>query len=480
MTGYLVALFLPWLAGGLWLGRLWRSANLASILGYGYLSGILFTTLLMRLWHLAGLELVFWPLAAALAIVAGLSFLVPRPRHSTSGPGLPDTRTQPETRTSQGIWTWANLIFAVFLLLVALRISGILADNLYRPLFAWDAWMNFAPKAKIWFELKELVPFVRPDIWLEGASLNGHYTLGNAQASNYPPAIPLILLWTALGLDAWYEDLIKVPWVLCGVALGLGTYGQLRHLDITRNLSIVFVYLLLSVPYLNVHMTLAGYADFWLAATLCLGFLSFLRWHRTRDQADLAVAILFSLLCFLIKTPGAIWGSLLLVSIAVAVLPRRLNLVFGALFLIGAATLWALGGIDTTLPGVGRLRFNEYGITLPYLGGKQLEFKDVSDTLVTSLFLSPNWSLLWYALGAGVLVGLALQPGKLRDFAPFLFIIASISAYLFIFFMIPRYSAEAANQTTLNRALLHLVPSLFVFVIWWLWDNASKSSGKRS
>lgn len=481
MTGFIATLLLPWLAGSLWLGRFWREANLASVLGYGYLTGILATTLLMRLWHQIGLELAFWPLAAALAIIGGLSFLIPRPRINVRDPasaaGTPPPTPRPDN-SNQGLWTWANLIFAVFLLLIVLRIAGISVDNLYRPLFSWDTWMNFAPKAKVWFELKEMVTFVSPGDWLNGASLNGQYTLSNAQATGYPPAVPLIMLWTALGLDTWHEELIKIPWLLCSVALGLGVYGQLRHFDIPRHLSILFVYLLLSVPYLNVHMTLAGYADFWLGATLCLGFLSLIRWHRTRDHADLSLAVLFALLCFLIKTPGAIWGSLLLISIIVAVLPRNVMLALAAVLLISIVTMFALGGLDITLPGIGRLRLNESGISLPYLGSQRLGFRDISEVLLTSLFLSPNWNLLWYALGAGVLIGLAQQPGKMRDIAPFFFIVASIGAYLFIFYMIPRYSAEAVNQTTLNRALLHLAPSLFGFVIWWLWGKSSASQTK--
>jgi hypothetical protein len=460
MTGLLVSLFLPWIAGSTWLWRTWRTANLPAVLGYGYLLGILAVTVLIRLWHVAGLELDFWSLAAVLALFAALPLLLPGPSRRES------------PRRGEPPWPWwraENLIFAFFLVLVALRFGSILLDNVYRPLFSWDAWMNFAPKARVWFELGEIAPYASQKDWLRGASLEGAFTLGNWQGWDYPATVPLVMLWTALGLDAWHDDLIKLPWVFVGAALGLAAYGQFRHFGISRHIAMVLVYLLLSIPYVNVHMVLGGYADLWLATALCLGLLALMRWTTTGDKADLILALLFAIFCFLIKKPGVIWGGLLLVSTGLAMLPRRITLVLGGLFATAAAALWIAGGIDITLPAMGRLRIDAEGIAFPYLGQRPLGFTDVSKVFVDSLFLSSNWHLFWYALVVMLPLGLAINPERLRQAAPFLFIGASVAAFLFIFFMIPRYSREAADLTTLNRALLHLVPSLFVFAAWWLW-----------
>jgi hypothetical protein len=466
VTGLLVSLFLPWIAGSTWLWRTWRTANLPAVLGYGYLLGILVTTALIRLWHFAGLELEFWPLAAGLALVAALPLLLP-------GRTAREEPPRPGNGPSHW-WSAENLVFAFFLFLIALRLGSILLDNIYRPLFSWDAWMNFAPKARVWFELGELTPYTSPKDWLRGASLEGAFTLGNWQAWDYPVTVPLVMLWTALGLDAWHDDLIKFPWVFVGAALGLAVYGQFRHFGISRHTAMVLVYLLLSIPYVNVHMVLGGYADLWLATALSLGLLSLMRWTTTQHQTDLALALLFAVSCFAIKKPGVIWGGLLLASIGLALVPRRITLVLAGFFAITATALWIAGGIDINLPAIGRLRIDAGGIALPYLGQQPLGFTNVSTVFVDSLFLSPNWHLFWYALVVALMLALTTRPARLRQPAPFFFTVTSVVAILFIFFMIPRYSKEALELTTLNRALLHLVPSLFVFAIWWLWARPAE------
>lgn len=482
MTGLLISLILPWILGALWLSRFWSSANTATLLGYGYLFGILLITTLMRLWDFMGLEIQFWPIAGVSLVAAMLAFLVPKPAaDGFSGIDPPGQQGAAQTPAaeSQKILSFTNFIFAIFLVLVVVRLGAMLADNVYRPMFSWDTWMNFAPKARVWFELHEIVPYVSPRTWLAGTYPEA-YTLGNSQAWDYPLTVPLVMFWTALGLDAWHDDLIKIPWVLGAAALGLGVYGQLRHFGVARHLALIFVYLLLSIPYLNVHVTLAGYADFWLAIFLCLGLLALLKWCHTHDRADLAIAIIFALFCFTIKRPGAIWGGILLVSIALAMMPRRWAIALILVMVAAPALVWTLGGIDVRIPGLGRLQLNSSGISLPYLGSQDIQFTDITKTLDLSLLRSPNWNMLWYAMPVGILIGVIWRPGRLRQFAPFFFLIASVAAFLFIFFMIPRYSSEATNQTTLNRALLHLVPAYFSLIIWWLWGKNEIASDEQS
>ena len=69
-------LFLPWLLGVVWLRAPWLRASgitWPTLLGYGYLGGILLTTLVMRLLDAVGIRLGFFSigLALLLLIVAG-------------------------------------------------------------------------------------------------------------------------------------------------------------------------------------------------------------------------------------------------------------------------------------------------------------------------------------------------------------------------------------------------------------------------
>jgi len=473
VTGYIVSLFLPWLLGAVLLRRVWHAGNLPAVLGYGYLVGILTVTLFLRMWDWAGIDFQFWAIVAVMLLV-GLPLVV----MSKDGGRIQMSISRPKIGLTRAglaaMCTREHCLFVVFFLLIVVRFGTILEDNLVRPLFAWDAWMNWAPKARVWFELKELAPFVDPASWLDGGSSVGAYTLANSTANDYPITVPLIMLWTALGLDAWSDDLIKLPWVMCAVALGFGVYGQFRHFGISRHLSMVLVYLLLSVPYLNIHITLAGYAEIWLATALCLGVLALLHWIDSGDRSSLLLAILFALFCMLIKKPGIIWGGVLLLSIVSGFLPRWLVVAAAGVVIAVFSSIWIVdGGIDVTLPLLGQLQATPKIVSIPYFGTHDFGFTNISAVVIESLFLSPNWSLFWYAASALTLLALATRPARLLTVAPFVFILTSAAVFFFIFYMIPSYSRLAPTLVTFNRALLHLVPAVFVFLVWWFWGTAS-------
>jgi hypothetical protein len=429
----------------------------------------------MRLWAAAGFEQGFWPMATALMVIAGLSVVPVRFGKVPAATAVVEEPSAPTADAS--LWRWDSLLFVVFLALLALRFTVILEDNLLRPLFSWDSWMNWAPKARIWFEIGELVPFVGPDAWTKGASLDGTFTIGNSQAWNYPITVPLIMLWTALGLDAWHDDLIKLPWVLCGIALALGVYGQFRHFGASRGLSMVLIYLLLSMPYLNIHMLLAGYAEIWLATALCFGFLAYLRWRETRSWRDLGLILAFVLLCIMLKRPGLIWGLVLLLAVVADALPRRLMLATLVAAFVAITGVLLLGGIDVTVPGIGQIRLAPEGITLPYLGSQSWQFTNISPRLLDSLFLSPNWHLFWYAATGLVISGIFTKRLRFDLAGPLLFVTGTVGTFVLIFYFIPRYSNEALSLITLNRAILHLVPTLFVFLVWWIHATRARQVG---
>ena len=64
---------------------------------------------------------------------------------------------------------WQKAVVTVLLALLAWRYLTILQELLLRPLYAWDAWMNWAPKAIVWFHLEHLIEFVNPEQWLSRA-----------------------------------------------------------------------------------------------------------------------------------------------------------------------------------------------------------------------------------------------------------------------------------------------------------------------
>ena len=68
-------------------------------------------------------------------------------------------------------------------------------------------------------------------------------------------------------------------------ALGLGAafYGHARAAGASPVTALAFTYMLLSMPLLNTHVALAGYADLLLGACYCAAIMAFHNWSVTRE-----------------------------------------------------------------------------------------------------------------------------------------------------------------------------------------------------
>jgi hypothetical protein len=90
--------------------------------------------------------------------------------------------------------------------------------------------------------------------------------------------------------------------------------------------------------------------------------------------------------------------------------------------------------------------------------------------LSEAYFLFGNWHLLWYgALGVAVLGRRHLFE---RELAPLTVVIGSGLLFLFFGFAFTHAAQWVADQSTVNRATLHLAPLLAVWMVlvfrrWW-------------
>src|SRR5699024_3645182 len=155
----------------------------------------------------------------------------------------------------------------------------------------------------------------------------------------YPKTVSLISLWVSLALERWDDSLINLPWLFCAIALGLAFYVQLRGWGFTLLASLLGTYLLFSLPLLNTHVALAGYADLWLATVYCLAGMAFLQWLRTGDSRQGGLALLLALACPLINREGLIWMLTFLPPLMIARLSSKAILLTGVGSLIGL-TVW--------------------------------------------------------------------------------------------------------------------------------------------
>jgi hypothetical protein len=114
-----------------------------------------------------------------------------------------------------------------------------------------------------------------------------------------------------------------------------------------------------------------------------------------------------------------------------------------------------------------------------------LNYQPAWGDLAESYFLLGNWHLLWYGAIAMALLAWRelLEPGL----APLTAIVAGGLLFLFVVFGFTTASLYITDQTTVNRATLHVAPLIVVFVVlaWeafarrWVADRATATSGGR-
>ncbi len=444
----IVALLLPVLLGTCWVALIvppTTPGRLPLVWGSGVLAGLLVIPILMRLLSALGLPPGFYPaamLAAALLLVA-----LTIHKHRTHLSPAVNTYSAPT----------ASVLSRVLLLclcaLLMLRVVGLGIELVLHPLFPWDATMHWSTKSRVWFELGMLAPFVENDEWLRRAG-EAVYT---DHHPDYPATIPLLQLWMSSALGRWDESLMNLPWWLCYMAMGSGFYGQARVAGATRNTALFFTYLLLSMPLLNTHVALAGYADLFLGACYGAAIMALSNWSQGRQQWQGVLALFFGLCCMLIKNEGVYWFFTLIPAVALVLIPFRRLVVIGV---AGAALLIvAVMLMPQDLVFAGHT-----------LEGLNIGFRDKTpQALATSIYFHDSWHLLGYMLSALLVTCLLNYRQVLVLHFPALAALACALVLCAVLFTWTKYASGAVGFTAVGRIGLHLVPSLtFISLLLWL------------
>lgn len=427
------------------------SAELAWTVGCGWFVGAFLLTLWMRALSALGVKFAVLAVGGPLALLAALALGFAWRRRR--GQWRATLRRALRMLAGIELRGWMRAAWLGLLAWVALRFALLLGEVVWRPLYPWDAWTQWATKARVWYELGSMVPFVAAPEWLEA---NGAAYFD--AAPHYPATVPLWQVWSSLLLGRWDDALMNLPWWCSGVALALAIFGFLRAMDFNPLAALAGAWLVAAMPILDVHIALAGYADLPMAAYLTLAVLAGYRWTRSRSAHDLVPALLFAGALPLIKNPGRVWLPLLVPGLVVALAPRRgLQVVAGA-FAAVAVMLLVLAQTNFVLLGY-RLHLT---LDLPWHG------------LIDAYFAFANWHLLWYAMAAVALFGRkqALAPA----IAPLTVVVIGGLMFLIFGFAFTNARIWVEDQSTVNRATLHLAPLLFVWVLLVFRDWARESA----
>jgi len=439
LIGIAASVALPWVAGALWVMAIRRDSGERDWLtaaGYGYLLGALLVTLVMR--ALSACGIAWSPAAVALPMVALAlaGWWAARP--------LPSPQMRWGPAAPHGLTLRASLraLFWLCLALTATRLAGLALEVAWRPLLPWDAWAQWATKARVWFEYGRIVAFVSPADWLR----NGDPMAFMDMHSHYPGTVPLLQVWTGLCLGRWDESLVNAPWPALAAALGIAFYAQARRAGTGAPQAMLFTYFLLSLPFLDIHVALAGQADLFVAAAYAMAAMALWQWTMARRRSDLVLAALMAAACVAVKIEGMFWALTLVPAVIVAV-NRRVG--FAAVGLLAASALGYL------LFGPPVVKVWGYDLTT--------EFTNVSLPVLQHMFVMDNWHLLWYAALAAVV----LHHRRLlqQDVAPMTVTMAGALGFVAVVFYFTNASGGVDDETLVNRLPLHMVPALVFYVL---------------
>ncbi len=439
LAGVLLSVGLPWVTGALWVRALWRSEQDkrgALSVGYGYVAGAFATTLVMRLVDLLGQRWNLAWIALPMLALAATAWLVVKSQRSLRD----DWRRAPSGLAATP--TASRRLFWLFLALCMIETVVIAVFVAWSLLLPYDAMAQWADKARVWYEYGRLLPFVNAADWYRFEDAL-HFWDTNP---GYPGTVPLLQVWTALCLDHWDESLINMPWLAVFVALGFASYGQLRRLDASPAKSMVCTYLLLSLPFVQVHAAVAGMVDIFVAVAYGLAAMSLCQWVLTRQRPDAILALVMVIACALFKREGMLWALTLVPAVAVA-FDRRLGLALTAL--LAAATVgYALFGPED-------LQFMGYAL--------HAHFENVTLPIYQHLFLMDNWHLFWYA--AIAVIAFNWRRLLQASVAPLTVMIAAALGVVGVVFFYTSAAGGVDEESLLNRFVLQLVPALWFYVV---------------
>ena len=448
---YVLAWLLPWVTGSgicLALNRGRREpGDLIAAVGLGFLLGIFIAALLCSLLAESNTAAAFSrcaPWLAAIGLLAWTAVFVFR-----------NTAQPPSLLANAGGVGW-RVFWCLLLGAILMRLGVIASEAMLRPTFPWDAWSAWAVKPKAWFLLGHHVPYAPMQEWLAKPAAD----LRTSAIWDYPELLAWVQIWFASAAGAWNEPLINTVWTGVLAAIGLASYGQWRALGIRPGLAMLLVYGLLSLPLLDAHAALAGYADLWIAAAFGMAILCWLRWLAQRNIGQLLLAIMFALSLPMIKLEGSVWLLLLVIVMLLGLLSRRWRWMVLSLLVAVIAIGIAIGGFRLPIFGLGWINIAWGKVTIPALGELDLYWRPVGTAMLSGLLTLPNWHLLWYLAPAVVALRWRILTTD-RSARSLAALLVGCSLFLFILFFFTDASAWAENYTSANRLVLHIVPAMF-------------------
>jgi len=314
-----------------------------------------------------------------------------------------------------------------------------------KPTYFDDSVSNYNYKAKNFYYNRALVlDPAHPDF------LGGH-------EPRYPDMNPLFKTWVSLCLGEWKEYAVNLNTLLYFLALGLIMYHNLARI-ISPYMSLIFTYLLLSIPLLTFH---AGFAHMDLIVSFyCFAGLVYLfRWIREKDRLSFLISAL--LFCVGISAKDEVIGLFIGGALPVLILYQiiqstKLKKIFQTTGIYLSIVIF----LNIPWFVVKKIYNLASGPPDHY---RKFEFHpEAFSILGTYLFDSGNYNILWTTFFCLLIISLPLI---IRTELKYITVsLAGILTIILVLFIFTPFFEYLRIGTTINRALLSAVPVAILFL----------------
>ena len=337
---------------------------------------------------------------------------------------------------------------AAVLILVLIGSSLIYWTGHMLPNIAWDSWAVWEGKAEQWLVHGLHTDVVLWDQWiLQNNALFNH-------AANYPDGLSLMYYLPKLIFNQGFAIMHVVNLFAFAMLTAL-LVSRVAKYGASIYLQIFMIMIIYTIPMINNHLMIQGYADIWMAMYLLLIMLTLMDYQETQH---LGVGI--TLLCYLailplLKLEGWVWLLLFISSYLLVWLWQSKWRIWIWISLLAITLLIAFGFIDFSFK-FGRLIINHERIVIFNLIDTPIQFFNITEQLLTSFFWQNNWSLIWLGLPF-LIISFFTQRHDPASHIAQIFFITALLCFLFLFYF-TEASQWALDFTAINRLVLQLTP----------------------
>lgn len=320
-------------------------------------------------------------------------------------------------------------IFFLFLIFLLILFTGF--ESILRPVQAWDGWVNWVFRPKVFF--------------LEN-TIDPEYV--NYVNTDYPIMLPLMGTFGYILMGQINDTSILFLFFVFYATLGGVFFTACKSL-INTKIALIFTFLLLSLQNLIRHggRFEVGQADlalgyyFFCSAYMLADFL------KTREPKQLFLLSIFLGITSQIKTEGVTFflfvNAIIIFFIFSWKKYRLLLYMFPSLFVIGTWELYKI--------------FNHYPINLHFSQTLHIHWTKIIDIFLgmSGEFINfQNWNLLWIFFFLSIIV----FKKNIKKTKPFLLLFCLQWLIYFTIFMINPIDPALRIEGTIDRLYIHLAP----------------------